>query len=138
MSGIENSIMPFVSTIGFGGIAGFLVGFALKRIMKILAVIAGVFFAALLYLESQHIVNVNWDKLQMISNSILSTIGTAATTNATSTGGGGVGPIQSILGNNSTAAAASAILPITSTMANLGIPLTGSTAIGFALGIVKG
>jgi uncharacterized membrane protein (Fun14 family) len=136
MSGIESSIMPFVSTIGFGGIAGFLVGFALKRIMKILAVIAGVFFAAIMYLESQHIVNVNWDKLQIISNSILSTIGTA--TNATAaTTGGGVGPIQAILGNNSTAAAAH-ILPITATMANLGIPLTGSTAMGFTIGILKG
>jgi uncharacterized membrane protein (Fun14 family) len=135
MSGIESSIMPFVSTIGFGGIAGFLVGFALKRIMKILAVIAGVFFAALLYLESQHIVNVNWDKLQIISNSVLSTIGT--TTNATSTSGG-VGSIQAILGNNSTAAAATHILPITSTMANLGIPLTGSTAMGFTIGLLKG
>jgi uncharacterized membrane protein (Fun14 family) len=127
--------MPFVSTVGFGGIAGFLVGFAIKRIMKILVVIAGVFFAALLYLESQHIVNVNWDKLQTISNGVLSTIGTA-TTNVTTTGGG-VGPIQSILGNNSTAAA-SAILPITNTMANLGIPLTGSTAMGFTIGIIKG
>jgi uncharacterized membrane protein (Fun14 family) len=136
MSGIENSIMPFVSTIGCGGIAGFLVGFALKRIMKILAVIAGVFFAALMYMESQHIVNVNWDKLQTISNSILSTIGT--TTNATTTTGGGVGPIQAILGNNSTAAAATHILPITSTMANLGIPLTGSTAMGFTIGFLKG
>jgi uncharacterized membrane protein (Fun14 family) len=126
--------MPFVSTIGFGGIAGFLIGFALKRIMKILAVIAGVFFAALMYLESQHIVNVNWDKLQIISNSVLSTITT--TTNATTTTGGGVGPIQAILGNNSTAA--SAILPITSTMANLGIPLTGSTAMGFTIGLLKG
>jgi uncharacterized membrane protein (Fun14 family) len=136
MSGIESNIMPFVSTIGFGGIVGFLVGFALKRIMKILAVIAGVFFAALLYLESQHIVNVNWDKIQTISNSVLSTIATT-TSNVTSTGGGGAGPIQSILGNNSTAAA-SAILPITSTMANLGIPFTGSTAIGLALGFLKG
>jgi uncharacterized membrane protein (Fun14 family) len=133
MSGIETSIMPLVSTIGFGGIVGFLVGFALKRIMKILAVIAGVFFAALLYLESQHIVNINWDKLQTISNSVLSTI--ATTTNATSTGG--VGSIQSILGNNTGAAAAS-ILPITSTMANLGIPLTGSTAMGFTIGLLKG
>jgi hypothetical protein len=53
--------------------------------MKILAVIAGVFFAALLYLESQHIVNVNWDKLQTISNSVLSTITTTA--NSTTTGG---------------------------------------------------
>ena len=113
MSGIESNIMPFVSTIGFGGIAGFLIGFALKRIMKILAVIAGVFFAALLYLESQHIVNLNWDKLQSISNSVLSTITTTAT-NATSTTGGGVGagPIQAILGNNTGAAAS--ILPITS------------------------
>ena len=130
------NIMPFVSTIGFGGIAGFLIGFALKRIMKILAVIAGVFFAALLYLESQHIVNVNWDKIQTISNGVLSTI--ATTTNVTSTGGEvGVGPIQAILGNNSTAAA-NAILPITTTtMANLGIPLTGSTAMGFTIGIFK-
>jgi uncharacterized membrane protein (Fun14 family) len=137
MSGIESNIMPLVSTIGFGGIAGFLVGFALKRIMKILAVIAGVFFAALLYLESQHIVNVNWDKIQMISNSVLSTIATTptTTTNATSTGGV-TGSIPSILGNNTGAAAA--ILPITNTMANLGIPLTGSTAMGFTLGIIKG
>ena len=110
--------MPFVSTIGFGGIAG-------------------VFFAALLYLESQHIVNVNWDKLQSISNSVLSTITTTAATNATSTTGGvGAGPIQAILGNNTGAAAS--ILPITSTMANLGIPLTGSTAMGFTIGILKG
>jgi uncharacterized membrane protein (Fun14 family) len=133
MSSIESNIMPFISTIGFGGIAGFLIGFALKRIMKILAVIAGVFFAALLYLESQHIVNVNWDKIQTISNGVLSTIATA-TTNVTSTGGGGgVKPIQAILGNNSTAAA-NAILP----MANLGIPLTGSTAMGFTIGFLKG
>jgi uncharacterized membrane protein (Fun14 family) len=137
MSGIESNIMPFVSTIGFGGIAGFLIGFTIKRIMKILAVIAGVFFAALLYLESQHIVNINWDKLQTISNGVLSTIATAATTtNATSTGGSGLS-ISSIFGNNTGAAAAS-ILPITNTMANLGIPLTGSTAMGFILGIVKG
>ena len=97
------------------------------------------FFAALLYLESQHIVNVNWDKLQTISNSVLSTITT--TTNATSTTGGGVGvgPIQAILGNNSTAVAATHILPITSTtMTNFGIPLIGSTAMGFTIGLLKG
>ena len=43
MSGIETSIMPLVSTIGFGGIVGILVGFAIKRIMKILSIITGVF-----------------------------------------------------------------------------------------------
>jgi hypothetical protein len=84
-------------------------------------------------------VNVNWDKLQTISNSVLSTITTTATTaNSTSTSAGGAGvSIPSILGNNTGAAAAS-ILPITNTMANLGIPLTRSTAMGFTIGIMKG
>jgi hypothetical protein len=82
-------------------------------------------------------VNVNWDKIQIISNGVLSTIATTTTTNVTSTtgGGGGVGPIQAILGNNTGAAAS--ILPITSTMTNLGIPLTGSTTMGFTIGILK-
>jgi hypothetical protein len=75
-------------------------------------------------------VNVNWDKLQMISNSVLSTNTTSTTS------GGEMGSIQSILSKNSTAAA-NAILPITSTMANLGIPLTGSTAMGFTIGLLK-
>jgi hypothetical protein len=52
-------------------------------------------------------------------------------------GGSGMATIQAFLGNNSTAAA-SAILPITNTMANLGIPLTGSTAMGFTIGFFKG
>jgi hypothetical protein len=52
-----------------------------------------------MYLESQHIMNVNWDKLQVISNSIVSTI-TTTTTNATTTttgGGRGVGQFQLFL-----------------------------------------
>jgi FUN14 family len=42
---------------------------------------SGSIFAALLYLESQHIVNVNWDKIQTISNGVLSAIATTATSN---------------------------------------------------------
>jgi hypothetical protein len=70
---------------------------------------------------------------------VLSTIITTTTTNVTSatSGGIGVGPFQAILGNNTGAAAAS-ILPITNTMANLGIPLTDSTTMGFTLGLIKG
>jgi len=124
-----DSFMPLLSTIGFGGIAGFLIGFALKRIMKILAVIAGVFFAALLYLESQQIVNINWSKLETVSHSALSTITNATITTTTAAGGGSIPTI----GNTTTA-----ILPITNTIANLGIPLTGSAAMGFTIGFLKG
>lgn len=38
-----------ISIIGFGSIVGFLVGFTLKRIMKILPVIAGVFFRSFVF-----------------------------------------------------------------------------------------
>jgi uncharacterized membrane protein (Fun14 family) len=40
------NVMPLLSTIGFGDIAAFLLGFAIRRIIKIFNVIAGVFFAA--------------------------------------------------------------------------------------------
>jgi uncharacterized membrane protein (Fun14 family) len=46
--------------------------------MKVLAVGAGIFFAALMYLESQNIVNVNWDKLQNASQNVVSTLTNAA------------------------------------------------------------
>jgi hypothetical protein len=92
-------------------------------------------FAALMYLESQGIMNIHRDKLQTISNSILSTI---TTTNATTTTGRGGVSIPAILSNN-TRATASAILPMTTTatLANLSIPLTGSTATGFTIGLIK-
>lgn len=44
-----NSLMPLATTVGLGGIVGFLIGFALKQIIKILAVLAGLFFVALMY-----------------------------------------------------------------------------------------
>jgi uncharacterized membrane protein (Fun14 family) len=109
---------PLLTTVGFGGLAGFLLGFVIKKLMKIFAIVAGVFLAALMYLEQQGIVNINWDKLQSISQGVLSTVVNTATT-------GGVGGSP----------ASSSLLPTTT---NLGIPLTGSAAVGFAIGIMKG
>jgi hypothetical protein len=68
----------------------------------------------------------SWDKLETVSHSILSTITNATITTTT---GGSIPTI----GNSTTA-----ILPITNTMANLGIPLTGSAAMGFTIGMLKG
>jgi uncharacterized membrane protein (Fun14 family) len=66
-----NSFMPLLTTVGFGGIVGFLVGLAIKYVIKILAIVAGLFFAALMYLQSQGILNINWDKLQTMSQSYI-------------------------------------------------------------------
>jgi uncharacterized membrane protein (Fun14 family) len=122
------SITPLLGIVGFGGIAGFLVGFALKKIMKILAIIAGVFFAAVMYLQSQGILNINWVKLQTVSEPMISIL----TNNITSTTTGGIG-LQTIQPVHSSLS----FLPAAIT-ANMGLPLTGSAAMGFAIGMMKG
>ena len=50
-------------TIGGGFFGGILIGFALKKIVKIVAIIAGFFLAALAYLRYQQIANINWDRI---------------------------------------------------------------------------
>jgi uncharacterized membrane protein (Fun14 family) len=107
---VTTNLTPLLSIIGFGGIVGFLIGFMLKKVMKILAIIAGVFFAVLLYLQSQDILNINWYKLQNTSQGIVSAITAALTT---------------------TAAGGSMSIP--------GIPLiSGSAVVGFTIGFMKG
>jgi uncharacterized membrane protein (Fun14 family) len=114
---------PLLTTVGFGGLVGFLIGFVIKKLFKILAIIAGVFLAALMYLEQQGIVNINWDKLNFAYHGVLSTITNTIANSTTASGG---------VGGNHTA---TSLLP---TMTNLGIPLTGSMATGFAVGFIKG
>jgi len=89
---------------------GFLIGFALKHVMKILAVITGIFFGALMYLQSQSIIDINWDKLYSVSESVLSIIGNSLTNS---------GQISTIA-------------------ENLGMLLTGGLSAGFTLGLIKG
>ena len=113
---------PLLTSVGFGGLVGFLIGFIIKKLFKILAIIAGVFFAVLMYLEQQGMVNINWDKINVAYHGALSTV-TNTITNSTI---GGIG------GSHTTA---SSLLPA---ITNLGIPLTGSMATGFAIGIMKG
>jgi uncharacterized membrane protein (Fun14 family) len=60
-------VLPLISTVGGGFLAGALVGYALKKAIKVAAVILGLFMAALAYLEYQRIIMVDWDKLQTIS-----------------------------------------------------------------------
>ena len=105
-----DSVAPTLFTIGSGGLIGFLAGFAIKRIFKILAVIVGLFFAALMYFQSQNLISVNWDKIQSMSQGLVSTLAHSLTD---------TGQISTITGN-------------------LGIPLTGGLATGFAIGVMKG
>ena len=70
-------LMPFVGTIGGGFFVGLLAGYAIKKILKIAAVIVGLFIAALAYMEYRRIIDVNWAKLQALSQNVLTWVANA-------------------------------------------------------------
>ena len=89
----------------------------LKKLVKLVAVVVGLFFAGIAYLQHEEVVNVNWTKLQAASQNTVSTIVNATT------------QIPGFGSDHHTA---------TLVMTNLGIPLTGSLSMGIATGFMKG
>jgi uncharacterized membrane protein (Fun14 family) len=105
------------ATIGGGFLVGILIGYAIKKVVKFLAVVVGLFFAGLAYLQYQQILGINWNKLQVVSQNTASTLANATT---------------QIPGFNAGDHAATLLIT------NFGIPLTGSMSMGFAIGFLKG
>jgi uncharacterized membrane protein (Fun14 family) len=60
---------PIMGTIGGGFLGGMLAGYAIKKVIRFAAVIIGLFIAALAYLEYQRIINVDWVRVQSVSQS---------------------------------------------------------------------
>ena len=120
---ILESFVPTAATLGGGFFVGILIGYAMKKVIKLAAVIIGLFLAGLTYLQSQHIANINWNILQTISEGAITAVSNAITQIPT---------ISSSAHGH--AAATSSLL----SMLNFGIPLTGSMSAGFTLGFLKG
>jgi uncharacterized membrane protein (Fun14 family) len=112
---VEN-LGSIATTIGGGFFVGILVGYALKKVAKVVAIIVGLFFAGLAYLQYQQIVAINWDKVPQLSQNVVSTLANVTT---------------QIPGFNSGHTADISI-------SNFGIPLTGSMSMGFAIGSMRG
>ena len=108
-------LIPFAGTIGGGFFVGLLTGYAIKKIIKIAAAIVGLFIAALAYLEYQRIIDVNWAKIQAVSQNGLTWVADTIIHISNNIGAGHIGAIS-----------------------NLGIPLVASASAGFALGMVQG
>jgi uncharacterized membrane protein (Fun14 family) len=99
------------ATIGGGFIGGLLLGFALKKVVKLIAVVVGLFIAGLAYLQYQQIAYFDWDKIERM---ITATFGNV---------------ISQIFSNQDISSFA---------LSNLGIPLTSGMSAGFAVGFMKG
>jgi uncharacterized membrane protein (Fun14 family) len=110
------SVSSVAATLGGGFFASFLVGYFIKKIIRILMFVFGGFLGLLMYLQSQGMINVevNTDRIQSSADAAINSIATNVT-NIFQTDNNNL----SIVGNN------------------LGIPLTGSIASGFTLGLTR-
>ena len=117
------SFAPTAATMGGGFFVGVLIGYALKKVIKLLAVIVGLFLAGLAYLQYHQIANINWNKLQTVSEGAITTLANLTM------------QIPIVSGGDSHAATTASSLAMTS----FGIPLTGnSMSVGFTIGFMKG
>jgi uncharacterized membrane protein (Fun14 family) len=120
MNSIVESFGPTAATLGGGFFVGILIGYALKKVIKILAVIVGLFLAGLAYLQYHQIANINWNKLQTVSEDAVTTLSNAN--------------IQIHSSSDVHAVATASSLA----MSNFGIPFTGSMSAGFTIGFMRG
>lgn len=58
-----SAIDPIIFQLGVGALSGFMVGFAIKKIMKILIIVVGLFLLGILYLQWIGIITVDYASL---------------------------------------------------------------------------
>jgi uncharacterized membrane protein (Fun14 family) len=73
------SLVPTAATMGGGFFVGVLIGYALKKVIKIVAVIVGLLLTGLAYLQYNQIANINWNRLQQVSEGAIITLSNALT-----------------------------------------------------------
>jgi uncharacterized membrane protein (Fun14 family) len=103
------SLIPTITSVGGGFFAGIIVGYFLKKIIKIIMFVAGGVVALFLYLQQQQVISVDIEKMEASSTFIFNSVASSFD-KMTQTGD----------------------------MANLGIPLAGGLSAGLAIGFVKG
>jgi uncharacterized membrane protein (Fun14 family) len=125
MNSILESFAPTAATMGGGFFVGILIGYALKKVIKLVAAIVGLFLAGLAYLQYHQIANINWNKLQQMSEGAITTLVNLTMQIPIISGG--------TVSDNHAAATASSLA-----MTSFGIPLTSSMSAGFTIGFIKG
>ena len=63
-----------VAQLGFGGIVGFVIGYAVKKILKLTLIFLGLYAASLAYLQHRGFITINYDKFSEAFQSLISMI----------------------------------------------------------------
>lgn len=106
-----DSVTSASAIVGGGFFGELLLGYAIKKVVKLIAIIAGLFIAGLAYLQYQQIASFDWTRIEVLASAAL-------------------GNVTAYISNSQEATAL--------VMSNFGIPLSGSMSAGFAVGLMKG
>ena len=68
-------LTPLITQLGVGGIIGLCIGYALKKVAKIVAAIIGLFTLGLIYMETQGLISVDWLGVETWGNTALGSLG---------------------------------------------------------------
>jgi|ERR687898_1374509 uncharacterized membrane protein (Fun14 family) len=123
MNIIVESFGPTAAIMDGGFFVDILIGYAVKKVIKIVDVIAGLFLTGLAYLQYHQIANINWNRLQTVFEGAITILANLTM------------QIPGISGGDGYAAAATASLLA---MTSFGVPLTGNMSAGFTIGFIKG
>jgi uncharacterized membrane protein (Fun14 family) len=103
------SLIPIITSMGGGFFIGVMLGYFVKKIIKILMFVAGGIVGLLLYLQQQQIISVNAERLEALSAFIFASISSSLEK-------------VTLIGDTS----------------YLGIPLVSGLSAGIAIGFIKG
>ena len=74
-----SSVFPSVAyQLGIGGVGGFVLGYIIKKVSKLIAVLLGLFILFLLYLGVKGVISINYDALLKAIRDLLGFAGQAA------------------------------------------------------------
>ncbi|MGC9345735.1 MAG: FUN14 domain-containing protein [Candidatus Bathyarchaeales archaeon] len=74
-----SAVLPsVVYQLGVGGVGGFIAGYAVKKISKLIVVLTGLFIIFLLYLGTSGIISINYEELWNVLDGLLDFAGQAA------------------------------------------------------------
>ncbi|NAZ06573.1 MAG: hypothetical protein GU344_01215 [Thermocrinis sp.] len=59
-----------LTDLGYAGFAGFVVGFAVKKLINLFLMFVGLYLLSLLWLQSKGIIDINWEQFWVLFKSL--------------------------------------------------------------------
>jgi Uncharacterized conserved protein len=64
------SLDSLLTDLGYAGFAGFVVGFAVKKLINLFLMFVGLYLLSLFWLQSKGIININWEQFWVFFKSL--------------------------------------------------------------------